>query len=294
MAVLGIDLGGTNVKGIVMSPNGDVLHQEYVPTTDDGKGKWRANVKLLVDKLITSTSEKITGIGLSAPGLPNEENTAIAFLPNRLNGLENFIWGDYLDLPTKVINDAHSATMAEYASGAAKDFKTFVLLTLGTGVGGGLVIDGKLHQGLSQMAGHLGHLSINHFDDNRSLLGAPGSLEYAMGNYSILERSFGKFQSTRELLTAYESGDEFAQYIWLSSVKSLSVAICSLINALSPEAVVLAGGITLAGDSLYKPLHKFLDIFEFRPAGKTTQILQAKYSEMSGSIGAASYALKHI
>lgn len=291
MAVIGIDLGGTNIKGIVMNPDGEVTLQHYIPTVDDKEGEWRKNVKEMATYLIENSEKEIKGIGLSAPGLPNDSNTAIAYLPDRLFGLENFDWTEYLGQKTLVINDAHSAAMAEYKFGIAKNLKTFVLLTLGTGVGGGLVINGKLHQGLNQMAGHLGHVTLNQYDDEKSLLGAPGSLEYALGNYSVNRRSFGKYDSTWELVKDFEKGDHLASLVWLNSVKSLAVGINSFINMLSPEAIVLSGGITLADKALFEPLQCFLDVLEFRPAGKKTQILQAHFGDMSGSIGAASYVI---
>jgi glucokinase len=292
MAVIGIDLGGTNIKGVIIKEDGETLFQHYIPTVDDEKGKWRKNVKEMADFLLTKGD--INEIGLSAPGLPNETNSAIAYLPNRLHGLENFDWSNYLGKPTSVLNDAHAAAMAEFKFGAAKGLQTFVLLTLGTGVGGGLVINGNLHQGLSQMAGHLGHVTINYTDDERSILGAPGSLEYAIGNYSIARRSFGRYKSTWELVKDFEKGDHFASLIWLNSLKALATGINSFINILSPEAVVLSGGITLADQSLYDPLNQFLDILEFRPAGKKTKIIQAHFGDMSGSIGAATYILNKL
>lgn len=291
MAIIGIDLGGTNIKGVVMNTDGEVMHQHYIPTIDDKEGLWKSNVKEMVDFLKSNSQNEITGIGLSAPGLPNDTNTAIAYLPDRLLGLENFDWTTYFEQKTYVINDAHSAAMAEYKFGIAKEFKTFVLLTLGTGVGGGIIINGQLHQGLSQMGGHLGHVSINHFDDERSILGVPGSLEYAIGNYSVERRSFGKYKSTWELVKDFEKGDHFASLIWLNSVKALATGINSFINMLSPEAIVLSGGITMADNALYEPLQTFLDVLEFRPAGKQTAILQAHFGDMSGAIGAASYVI---
>ncbi len=288
--IIGIDLGGTNIKGIIINENGDVLKQHYIPTQDSGDASWRINVKEMLDYLKEYLREPILGIGLSAPGLPNAQNQCIAYLPNRLNGLENFMWGEYFGDATYILNDAHSALMAEVKYGVAKDKKNVVLLTLGTGVGGGILINGQLYQGLSQMAGHFGHISINAYDDTKSIVGMIGSLEYAIGNYSIEERTHGRFTSTWELVEAHRRGDFFATYIWLSSVRKLAVAISSLCNALSPEMVVLAGGLTLADDALYEPLKSFMDLYEWRPGGKKTEIIQAYFGDMAGAIGAAAFA----
>ncbi len=294
MVFIGIDLGGTNIKGVLVNEAGEVLKQHYIPTHDDPESRWRKNVLEMVRYFRSYWQEPVRAVGLSAPGLPDADNRSIAFLPNRLPGLENFIWEEYLDLPTFVINDAHSALMAEATFGVAKGCQNVVLLTLGTGVGGGLLINGQLYQGLAQMAGHLGHITVNAQDDECSIVGLPGSLEYAIGNYSIERRSRGRYASTWELVEAYRKGDTFATYTWLASIKALAVALSSLINALSPERIVLAGGITLADDALFGPLREFLDVYEWRPGGKSTPIVQAYFGDMAGAIGAAGFALKMV
>jgi glucokinase len=291
---IGIDLGGTNVKGILLNEKGEVLLKHYIPTSDEGDERWRVNVLEMVNFLKAKSQNQVETIGLSAPGLANAENSCIAHLPNRLLGLENFVWADYFGIQTVVLNDAHAALMAEAKFGAVRGYKNAILLTLGTGVGGGILINGELYQGLSQMAGHLGHISINISDDERSILGIPGSLEYALGNYSIEKRSMGKFKSTHELLKAYSENDSYATWLWLDAVRKLAIAMASLINVFSPEIIVLSGGITLAGNLLFEPLQTFIDLYEFRPKGKKTKIEKAHFDDLSGAIGAAAFALGKI
>jgi len=292
MVFIGIDLGGTNIKGVLVDESGEILKQHYIPTHDDPEGLWRGNVREMARYFQSFWQEPIAGAGLSAPGLPDETNSYIAYLPNRLPGLVNFRWSDYLGLPTRVINDAHSALMAEAAFGVAKGHKNVVLVTLGTGVGGGLLINGELYQGLFQMAGSIGHITINAHDDECSIVGAPGSLEYAIGNCSIERRSRGRYSSTWELVEAYRKAEPFATYVWLTSVKALAVALNSLINTFSPDCIVLAGGITLADDALFGPLRAFMEVYEWRPGGKITPIEQAHFGDMAGAIGAAGFAMK--
>ncbi|MFT6879470.1 MAG: glucokinase [Algoriphagus sp.] len=292
MHIIGIDLGGTNIKGLIINEAGEVMLQHQISTNEKEGTDWKKNVKDMADFLGDSFKGEIVAAGLSAPGLPNKENTCIEFLPNRLNGLENFHWGDYLGFNTSVLNDAQAATMAEKNFGAAKGIKNFILLTLGTGIGGGIVINNELYQGAAQMAGHMGHFTINVATDVKSIVGTPGSLEYAVGNYSVMERSNGAYASTRELVKAYEAGEPFASWVWLNSVRTLALAIASLSNVISPEAVVLAGGITLAKDSLFKPLQAFMNQYEYKPPTKTLKIIQAKFSDMAGAMGAASFALE--
>ena len=291
---IGIDLGGTNVKGILLNENGEVMHKHYLATSEDPHGNWRKNVLEMVEYLKDQSQISIEVVGLSAPGLANETNTAIAHLPGRLPGLENFVWSEYFGLKTMVLNDAHSALMAEARFGALKGFKNALLITLGTGVGGGILINGELYQGLSQMAGHLGHGSINVADDELSILGMPGSMEYAIGNYSIGRRSMGRFNSTHDLIQAYRKNDPFAQWLWLDSVRKLAIYLSSLINIFSPQIIAISGGITLAADDLFNPLQQFVDLYEFRPNGKTTPIVKAHFDDFSGAIGAAAFAMNKI
>jgi glucokinase len=290
---IGIDLGGTNIKGVLVDTEGQILKQHFIPTVDSGDGKWRNNVKQMADFLLKEAVQLrggVKGIGLSAPGLPDAQNTCIAFLPNRLSGLENFDWTDFLNEKTYVINDAHSALMAEAAYGVAKGKKNVVLLTLGTGVGGGILINGELYQGLGQMAGHLGHIVVDSNSDTPSITGMIGSIEYAIGNYSVEQRSLGKFSSTAALVKAHRAGDYWATYVWLTSIRKLALVLVSLSNALSPELIALSGGITLADDALFDPLSKFMDLYEWRPGGKQTLIQKAHFGDMAGAIGAAAFA----
>ncbi|WP_149243667.1 ROK family protein [Dyadobacter sp. 32] len=292
-AAIGIDLGGTNVKGILLSEEGEVLEQHYMPTNEHD-GQWKARILAMVNHLRQVHGEPIEAIGLSSPGFANDANKCIEYLPGRLPGIENFIWEDYFGTTTFVMNDAHAALIAEAKFGEIRGFKNAILLTLGTGVGGGILINGELYQGLSQMAGHFGHTSINPSDDELSILGIPGSLEYAIGNYSIKRRSLGKFQSTQELVDAFLRNEPFATWLWLDLVRKLAIAISSFGNSFSPEIIVLSGGITNAGESLFSPLQSFVDLYEFRPKGKVMPIKQARFSDLSGAVGAAAFAFSKI
>ena len=288
---IGIDLGGTNIKGVLIDEQGKILHQSRKTTAGEEDGAWQQNVKALFLELQELDLNPQIQVGLSAPGLANETNSCINFLPNRLPGLERLDWSTFLGKETYVLNDAHAALVAEASFGVMRGMENAILLTLGTGVGGGLLLDGKLYQGLAQMAGHIGHSTIQSGMDDVSILGIPGSLEYAIGNYSIAKRSQGTFQSTYELLEAYQQGETFAKWMWLDMVRTLSLAICSLANMFSPEAIVLSGGLTHAGDSLFVPLQDFVDRYEFRPNEKQTKIIKAQFEDFSGAIGAAAFAL---
>ena len=290
MFAIGIDLGGTRIKGIAADAEGNTLHQLYMPTNDNDEGVWKEAVAETVQELLQKVNNTDSVVGISAPGLPSEDNTAIVYMPGRMQGLENFQWRTFLNKPTYVLNDAIAALIAESKFGIAKNRKHVVMLTLGTGVGGAIMIDGKPYMGAFNKAGHIGHMVINDSGDC-DITGMPGSLEECIGNCTIAKRSGGKFTSTQQMLNAYNSGDEFAQEIWLKSVRQLAIGLASITNILSPEMIVLGGGIAEAGDMLFEPLKEYMTQFEWRTGGNRVEIVKAGYSDFAGAVGAANFAM---
>lgn len=284
---IGIDLGGTRIKAVLIDEYGQII-QETITKTDDKNGSWKIGVKQAFDQLITGNEE--VSVGLSAPGIPNKNNSCIQYMPERLIGIEGFNWSDYLKKKVFVVNDAIAAMSAEVKFGAAKGCKDAIMITIGTGVGGALFINGKIHQGAFQKAGHIGHMSINQ-DGEPDICGMPGSLEEAIGNYSVEKRSNGMFQSTAELIEALKFGNLDAKRIWLKSVRSLAIAIASLGNILSPEKIILAGGITNAGEILTKPLKEYMASYEWIAGGEAMKIEIAHFGEHAGALGAAAFAM---
>ncbi|GAB4033876.1 ROK family protein [Spirosoma jeollabukense] len=287
---IGIDLGGTRIKGVLIdATTGAVLHQLVTPTGDGDSRNWQQAVAHTVQALSQQATGSVLGIGLSAPGLPTPDNTAIACMPGRLQGLEGLNWSDFLDKPVRVLNDAHAALMAEARFGALKGVQHGLMLTLGTGVGGGLLLNGQLYQGFFQMAGHLGHSTVNADSVHPDITNMPGSLEDAIGNVTVGKRSFGRYQTTHELVDGYRQGEPLATQVWLTSIRQLAVALASFANAFSPEVIVLGGGIMQADRALLDPLQTFFDLFEWRPAGKKTTIRKAYFEDWAGAIGAAAF-----
>jgi glucokinase len=290
-STIGIDLGGTRIKGIAIDVAGNVLEQLYMPTNDGDGQIW----KDAIARTVAALKEKVNAInplvGISAPGLPNNNNTAIACMPGRLQGLENFIWKDFLQTPSYVLNDGVAAIVAEAKLGAAKNSINAVLLTLGTGVGGALLINGRPYQGSFNKAGHIGHSVVDCNGDN-DVTGMPGSLEECIGNCTIEKRSKGKFTSTHELLEAGRNGDAFAKEVWMKSIKHLAIALASISNIISPDTIIIGGGIAEANDDLFVPLNRMFDEYEWRPGGLKAKIVKAQQGDLAGAIGAACFAIE--
>ena len=289
---LGLDLGGSSVKAVAVTPTGEAIARHNTDFAAGEKLDWAGRIRQLVQQIQRDRGTPARCIGLSAPGLAAKDGRSVACLPGRLQGLEGLVWSDYLQTAESipVLNDAHAALLGEAWIGAARGFDHVIMLTLGTGVGGAAILDGKLLRGAIGRAGHLGHTSLDP-DGPPDICGTPGSLELAIGNCTIQARSQGRFRTTHELIAAHIAGDAGAREIWLKSVKALASAICSFVNILDPEAVIIGGGIARAGDTLFKPLQSFLDTMEWRPGGQQVKLLPAQLGEFAGAFGAARNAL---
>ncbi|HEY4656354.1 MAG TPA: ROK family protein [Cyclobacteriaceae bacterium] len=287
-AEIGVDLGATRIKAVLVDKTGTVLHQQYTSTHDGDSRIWKNAIATIVADLRKKSGNQAR-VGIAAPGLPNADHSAIAVMPGRMQGLENLIWKDLLGIETVVLNDAVAAMIAEAKFGAAKDRKHVVMLTLGTGVGGAIMIDGKPYLGAFNKAGHIGHMVINDQGD-AGVTGTPGSLEDSIGNATVSKRSQGRFSSTHGLLKAVRNGDGFANEVWTTSLRKLAVGIVSITNILSPEVIVLGGGITEAGKDLFEPLERLVAEYEWRAGGNRVEIVKAQQGDLAGAIGAACYA----
>jgi glucokinase len=291
VATIGMDLGGTRIKAVLMDSGGRILEKAYTSTNDDKNAGWKSAVSNSVNGLLKNKNYESVVIGIAAPGLPDDTQTLIAYMPGRMQGLEHFAWKDYLRHPAYVLNDAVAALIAESKLGVAKDKNNVVMLTLGTGVGGAILLDGKPYMGAFNKAGHIGHMVIND-EGECDITGMPGSLEDCIGECTIKKRSKNKFTSTLELLEALRSGDNYAKEIWLTSVKKLAIGLASLTNILSPELIVLGGGITEANEDLFDPLNEYMNRYEWRTGGNKATIVKAKLGDLAGAIGAACFAIE--
>lgn len=290
--LIGVDIGGTRIKTVAVTFDGEVIEEYSRPTGDDGTPGWRDNVVQAVAALAARVGSAPAAIGLSAPGVPARDGFTIASMPGRLPGLENFQWQNVLNAPhpVPVLNDAQAALLGEVWLGAARGVANAFLLTLGTGVGGAVLVEGQLLRGHLGRAGHLGHVSLDPLGEP-DIVNTPGSLEQAIGDYTVSARTQGRFATTHDLVTAATNGDVFAAAMWGKSVRVLGAAIISLINVLDPEVVVIGGGVAAAGDALLVPLRAHLDRFEWRPGGACVRLVPASLGNRAGALGAARAAL---
>ncbi|MGH7947475.1 MAG: ROK family protein, partial [Opitutaceae bacterium] len=231
--------------------------------------------------------------GLKGAASLRPYNRSIAHLPGKLYGVEGLEWAKALrgNRRVTVLNDAHAALPGEAWVGAARDRQDVVLITLGTGVGGAVMTEGRLLRGMMGRAGHLGHMSLD-VAGPRSIVGMPGAVEVMVGDCTVRERTGGKFNSTADLIAAHLAGDASATGAWLRSVRALACAVASYINLFDPEIIVLGGGIAKAGEALFAPLRSELERIEWRPGGHAVPVVPATLGEWAGAVGVAREALR--
>ena len=286
---LGIDVGGTFTKAVAVREDGRELGGTSCSTPTDRTALIEA-VSAVVDEIRQVTGVQASCIGLCSPGLADRHERTIRWMQGRMESVQGLDWTAALGVDVRVLNDAHAAVLGEAWLGAARGCEDVVLLTLGTGIGGGILVGGELLRGHLGRAGHLGHLSLD-VEGALDICNTPGSLEDAVADCGLEARAPGRFRSTKEVLDAAEVGDLEASAVWARSVRALACGVASIINALDPEVVVLGGGIAQAGDRLFVPLRAQLEEVEWRPTGEAVRIVAAELGDRAGAFGAARRAM---
>jgi glucokinase len=289
---IGIDLGGSCVKAVVVTPDGETLSKHNLPFDAEADMEWAKCLRELVRSVEDEQGGKPGNMGFSAPGLAAPDSRCIVHMPGRLEGLVGLNCQEFFgfDKAIPVLNDGHAALLGEAWLGAARGFQTVILLTLGTGVGGAAIVEGKLLRGRTGKAGHFAHTSLG-ADGPTDDCGCPNSLELAIGNCTISKRSNGRFTHTWEMMEAIENGDAEAEKIWLKSVRDLATAICSFSNILDPEAVIIGGGISKAGDQLFVPLREYVAPLLWKTDDYELKLLPAHLGDLAGAYGAAANSM---
>ena len=283
---IGCDIGVTNVKVVRVTPDGRVVAR-HTADTNANSPDWPDGVRRLLRR-VEADHGAATSLGIAAPGLAAPDGSHIFWMQGRLGEVQGLNWKEFLGRPARVpvVTDAQAALLGEVWQGAARGSRNVMLLTLGTGVGGALMVDGNLLRGAVGRAGHLGHVSLEP-DGPGDIVNTPGSLEDMIGNCTVERRTGGRFASTHDLIAAHLAGDADASRVWLRSVHALAVAVASLINVADPEVVIIGGGIARAGAALFEPLAAGLDRFEWRPHGRRARVVPAALGEYAGALGAA-------
>jgi len=291
---IGVDLGGTNLRAALVSEAGEIIEKVRVSSSGDAMSEIEKAVRGLL-------RDGVKGVGIGAAGVLNKESQTVLNSPN-LPEMNGRTFGDLkLGVPVVVENDANAAVLGEKWLGAGKEFDSFVLITLGTGIGGGIFHDGKL----MDVAAELGHMSVE-AGGLSCPCGSTGCLErYASaraivdaaikgleeGTESLLNDCCGgnKYRMTSEdVFAAACEGDNFARETLKDAGRYLGVGIANVINLLSPRAIVLTGGLIGAWDIYVKEAMKEASRRAFKNLYESTKILPSPLGgDDSGVLGAA-------
>ncbi|BDU49867.1 ROK family protein [Haliovirga abyssi] len=309
--VVGIDVGGTNIKAGILKNNGEILKTYSIKTEAfNGAEDVLNRIKNLVEKMLDENNvykADVLGIGMGIPGPVNTDTGVVNFCANMV-GWENFPAAEKLEkltgLKVKVGNDVNVITLGEDWLGAAKGYKNVLGITLGTGIGGGIILNGHLISGTNGAAGEIGHMKV--IEDGKLCgCGQKGCWEaYASATglereavsrlrvnrdtliWEVVNGNFSKVNA-KVIFDAAKKGDKFALDLVDYEVKYLSIGLSNLINILNPEIVVIGGGVSLAGDILFNKLNKALEKDTLKVSLDAVKIVPAKLGNSAGLVGAA-------
>ena len=289
--IIGIDLGGSKIAGVLATPSGKVLMDVHIPTeAKKGKKQVIENIKKAIRMLIRSHKVKIKAIGIGAPGPILYEKGIVIEAPN-LPGWKKVHLKEILEkqfkVPVFVDNDANCAALAESWFGAGKFVKHFIYLTVSTGIGGGIIINKRLYRGAIGSAGEFGHMTI-HIKGPKCGCGKYGHLE-ALASGSALRKKTGMDAISLEL--AARQGDKKAQKAIAEIAHYLAIGIAGLVNIFNPEMVIIGGGLSNMRELLLTPIKKDFKKYALTLPAKSVRIVRAKLKTKAGVLAAVALCL---
>jgi len=308
--VLGLDIGGTKLAAGVITGDGE-SHGVSVQPTRRSEG-WPA----VVERLFAMGREAVAAAGLGAIdavgvacGGPLDATSGTLLAPPHLPGWRNVAIGrlaeDAFGVPAALQNDATAAALAEYRFGAGTEATTMLYLTISTGIGGGAVVDGRLHLGAAGNAAEFGHVTVLR-GGRRCSCGRSGCIEAYGSGTSIAERARERLAefpgssladledvTAADVTRAAAAGDPLAGQVWAETVDLLGAAITDLVNVFEPDLVVLGGGVTRAGAMLLDPVREIVTAEAMPPAAAAARIVLAGLGDHVGVVGAGAVALEY-
>lgn len=309
---IGIDVGGTNVKIALVDDNGKIIYSNSVPTYAKMGYEYTVNnIKQAIKDLMKETNttpSDIEGIGFDFPGQVDCKTGVVKLAPN-IPGWVNVpiaqMIEDEFHIPTRIDNDVRCAALGELKFGAGRGCENFICITVGTGIGSGIVINGKVVRGATNAAGELGHIKLQMNGGPICGCGDTGCLEAFASGPAIVAMAQeyitgGKSTKFREMaaveggeITPYmvakaaEEGDPVAKRIFEIVGEYIGIGLTSVINLLNPERVIIGGGVAESGELLLGPIRKTIKERAMVVAGNAVEIVPAQLGNSAGVIGAS-------
>lgn len=313
--LVGVDIGGTNIKLGLMDGRAHIKGKHLFSTTSfKGKDALIDAIVSEIESLLKKYNVKkkdISGVGIGAPGIVDIRTGTIHTLTNIPDWHEVRL-GDILKkrlkLPVFVDNDVNVMALGELFFGAGRGAVNMLCIALGTGVGGGLIFDGRLYRGSSYAAGEVGHIPINE-DGPKCNCGGRACMEAYVGiNYIIRDvvekiRSGVKTSITEivkgdltkitpmEISKAADAGDEFAKNVYLKLGQKIGIGLTGVVNLLNLEKIVIGGGVAEAGKILFDSITNTINERAMKLSAKTVKVIKAKFGYDAGLVGAATLVL---
>lgn len=307
---IGIDVGGTNVKIALVDEKGKIKYSNSVPTRAEMGYEYTVNnIKQAIYDLLKETKlepKNIECIGFGFPGQVDYKSGIVRLAPNIPGWVDVPIAKlieDEFHIPTRVDNDVRCAALGELNFGAGKGCENLICITVGTGIGSGLIVNGKLVRGASNAAGEIGHIKLQMNDGPICGCGDTGCLEAFASGPSIVAMAEdyirgGKSTKFREMansnpITPYivceaaKAGDPVAKRIFTIMGEYIGIGMASVVNLLNPEKFIVGGGVADAGEILMTPLKETLKKRAMKIAGEAVEVVPAQLGNTAGVIGAS-------
>lgn len=304
--IVGVDIGGTKVACVLADREGRILARQWQPTRS-AEG-WRR----VVDQLFEMTAqvlqgvsvEQVRGIGISCGG-PLDSQAGVVYSPPNLPGWDAVplkrLFEERFGLPTRLENDANATALAEHRFGAGRGTRHMVFLTWGTGIGGGLILDGRLYRGTNDLAGEAGHMTLV-LDGPPCGCGKRGCLEALASGPAIARRArelasespdsqlwqrvSPEEVTAQHVVEAAQEGDLFARYVLAEAATYMGIGIANVAQVVNPERVVLGTIAVKAGELVLEPLRRALAVHAWGRVREVLQVVPAELGDRAQDLAA--------
>lgn len=316
--ILGVDLGGTKILTAVVDPTGKMVSRDH-SVTPASRGP-EAVVQAILDSADRALSQAgirstdLYTIGVGAPGL-SDPGTGVLFTSPNLPGWEDVPLGDIVEKKFEkrvfLINDANAAAVGEFFFGAGRMARNFIYVTISTGIGGGVMIDGRIYTGSTGTAGEIGHMTIDpkgppcncgnigcweQLGSGTALAREARRNILAGARTSILNHAGGDVERVNAEIIhrAAQNGDSLAMELIAQTGMYIGIGLANLINLFNPELIVIGGGLSNIGEMLLEPAYREAEHRSFKQSFRAVRFLQAELGRNSGVLGAAAYAYEQL